>query len=53
MAFSAFVCFSVMTFTALVENFNESASTVDHTVVDSRSLDGFLMTVQFAVVEKV
>ena len=53
LAFSAFVHFFVKTFSALVENFKKSASSVGHTVVDNGLPEGFLMIVQLAVVEKV
>ena len=53
LAVSAFVHFVVITFIALLENFNESASTVDHTVVDNGSPVGFLMIQQIAAVEEV
>ena len=53
LAVSAFVHFVVITFIALLENFNKSASTVDHTVVDNGLPGGFLMIRQIAAVEKV
>ena len=53
LAFSAFVRFFVKTFSALIENFNKSASSLGHTVVDNGSPEGFLTIQQIAVVEKV